>query len=124
MNNQPNPTIKRTQFILPTFVQDWLISNDPVSIDDKKLETILSEVKQAKEVLLTLFVEAEYTREQREYLADLIKKMSYYEDWIIALNNKNNLSRNQIKDELDILYIEFTSTFRVFISFYDLSITE
>lgn len=124
INNHPNLTINRTQFILPIFEQDWLISNDSVSINDEKLETVLFEVIQVREVLLSLVGQAEYTREQRVYLIDFIRNILSLEDSIVALKNENYLTRNELNRQIDNLYNEFTSNFRSFVAFYNGTITE
>ena len=124
INNHPNLTINRTQFILPNFEQDWLISNESVSINDEKLETVLFEVIQVREDLLSLVGQAEYTREQRVYLIDLIRNILSLEDSIVALKNENYLTRSELNRQIDNLYNEFTSNFRSFVAFYNGIITE
>lgn len=123
MNEYPNITINRTQFVLPIFEQDWLISNDSVTINAKKLETMLFEVKQVKEVMLSLVVQADYTSEQRGYLVDIIRNLILLEDSIIELKNENYITRSDLNRQLDNLYNRFISDFRLFISFYESALT-
>ena len=67
VNDYPNLTINQTQHILPIFEQDWLISKDAVSINSMKLDTILVEVKQVREVMLSLVIQADYTSVQKRF---------------------------------------------------------
>ena len=57
-NEYPNLTINFTQYILPVFEQDWLISNNTVSIDRVTLDKMFVDVKRGREVLLSLVAQA------------------------------------------------------------------
>ncbi|WP_408008233.1 hypothetical protein ACJROX_26760 [Pseudalkalibacillus sp. A8] len=117
-NKYPNLTINRTQYILPIFEQDWLINESSVPIDAMKLDMMLFEVQQVREVLLNLDVQVDYTSEQRRYLVDMIRSIISLEDNIIELQNENYASRKELNRRFDNLYGAFTSNFRRFSSFY------
>lgn len=118
-NEYLNLTVNRTQYVLPIFEQDWLISEDSVSIDAKQLDMMLWEVKQVREVLLNLVVEEDYASEQRDYLMNIIKKLLSLEESIIDLKNENYVSRSELNRRLNTLCRDFTSVFRLYIAFYD-----
>ncbi|MGE8035998.1 hypothetical protein [Lysinibacillus sp. NPDC093692] len=58
---------------MPIFEQDWLISKESIPFDELKLDRMLLDVKQVREVLLELVVQADYTSEERGYLVNNIK---------------------------------------------------
>lgn len=119
-NTYPNLTILRTQYVIPVFEQDWLISKDSVSIDIKKLDTMLSDVKGVREVLLNLVAQAEYNSEQRYYLINIIRNFLLMEESITELKNDSYVTRSELKRRFSNLYNEFITVSRLFISFYDM----
>lgn len=50
INKDTNLTVDRTQYVLPLFEQEWLVSKEPLPFDELKLDTILLKVKQSKEI--------------------------------------------------------------------------
>lgn len=120
-NDYSNLTIDRTQYILPIFEQDWLMNNGSVAIDKMKLENILWEVKEARELLLSLIVQVDYTSEERGYLVDLINHFYLLEENINELEKGGYISRKGIKRQLDNLYGELTFTFDFYVTFYERS---
>lgn len=119
-NTYPNLTILRTQYVIPVFEQDWLISKDSVSIDIEKLDTMLSKVKEVREVLLNLVVQAEYNSEQRYYLIDNIRNFLLMEESITELKNDSYVTRSELKRRFNNLYNDFITEFSLFVSFYDM----
>lgn len=103
-NEYSNLTIDRTQYILPIFEQDWLMNNGSVAINKMKLGTMLMEVKQARELLLSLIIQVDYTSEERGYLVDLINHFYVIEENINELKKEDYISRRGINRQLDNLY--------------------
>ncbi|NYV64041.1 hypothetical protein HYI36_02125 [Bacillus sp. Gen3] len=120
-NKVPNLTIDRTQYVLPIFEQDWLVSKDSIPIDKMKLDTMLFEVKQVREIFLSLLVQVDYTSEQRGYLVNNIKDLLLLEENIIQLKNGSYLSRGELKRGFRNLSTEFTKNFDSFVTFYERS---
>ncbi|GIN39300.1 hypothetical protein [Heyndrickxia oleronia] len=120
-NKVPNLTIDRTQYVLPIFEQDWLVSKNSISIDKMKLDTMLFEVKQVRGILLSLLVQVDYTSEQRGYLVNNIKDLLLLEEDITYLKNGSYLSRNELNRRLRNLAAEFTKNFDSFVTFYERS---
>ncbi|KOP80243.1 hypothetical protein AMS59_02270 [Lysinibacillus sp. FJAT-14745] len=120
-NKYPNLTINRTQYVLPIFEQDWLISKDSIPFDVMKLDRMLLDVKQVREVLLELVVQADYTSEERGYLVNNIETLLSLEDSITQLKNENYLSRRELKIQFHNLCEEFKHNFDLFVTFYERS---
>ncbi|MFH5779991.1 hypothetical protein [Heyndrickxia oleronia] len=120
-NKVPNLTIDRTQYVLPIFEQDWLVSKNSIPIDQMKLDTMLFEVKQVRGILLSLLVQVDYTSEQRGYLVNNIKDLLLLEENIIQLKNGSYLSRGELKRGFRNLSTEFTKNFDSFVTFYERS---
>ncbi|MDH5160558.1 hypothetical protein [Heyndrickxia oleronia] len=120
-NKVPNLTIDRTQYVLPIFEQDWLVSKDSIPIDKMKLDTMLFEVKQVRGIFLSLLAQVDYTSEQRGYLVNNIKDLLLLEENIIQLKNGSYLSRGELKRGFRNLSTEFTKNFDSFVTFYERS---
>lgn len=120
-NEYPNLTIHRTEAVLSIFEQEWLRNKDAVSMDAMKLDTMLFEVKQVREVLLSLLVQVEYTSEERGYLVDIISNLLALEDSIMELQNEKYASRLELNRRFDNLYGAFLTNFRFYATFYERS---
>ncbi|MEQ6353710.1 hypothetical protein ABNX05_03705 [Lysinibacillus sp. M3] len=120
-NEYPNLTINRTQYVLPIFEQDWLMSKDSIPFDAMKLDKMLLDVKQVREVLLELVVQVNYTSEERDYLVNNIKTLLSLEDNITQLKNDKYLSRQELKIQFHNLYVEYIHNFDLFVTFYERS---
>ncbi|MFC9542139.1 hypothetical protein ACFTQ7_20015 [Lysinibacillus sp. NPDC056959] len=120
-NENPNLTINRTQYVLPIFEQDWLMSKDSIPFEAMKLDKMLLDVKQVREVLLELVVKEDYTSEERDYLVKNIKTLLSLEDSITQLKNDKYLSRRELKIQFHNLYVEFIHNFDLFVTFYERS---
>lgn len=118
-NKSANLIIDRTQYILPIFEQEWLVSKSSVPIDETKLDTMLMEVKNARVLLLDLIVQVDLTGEQRDDLVHVIKNFSSLEDSITKLKNEDYASRKELNRQLDSLHSLFIFNFRTYIHFYD-----
>lgn len=116
-----NLTIDRTQYILPMFEQEWLISKDAVSIDSLKLDTILSEVKSAREVMFSLLEQVDYSSEHRGYLIKIIKSLLLLEESIVDLKDEKFATRSELNRRLKNLSNDFSFNFSLYTSFYERS---
>lgn len=119
----PNLT-EQTQYVLPIFEEEWLLSEDSVPINKVKLGTMLLEVQQVREAFLNLIAQEDYTSEDRGYIINIIRNLLSLEDSIRELQTENYMTRNELKRGLDNLYVEYTGNFRFFVSSYDRLISE
>ena len=81
---------------------------------------MLFELKQVREVLFSLFVQVDYTSEQRGQLVAIINKLLSIEDRIIELKNQKYVSKTGLNRHFDNLYVEYTDCFRIYVvTFYE-----
>ncbi|NME07244.1 MULTISPECIES: hypothetical protein [unclassified Psychrobacillus] len=117
-----NPTVNRTQFILPIFEQEWLIGTDSKTIDKDKLDRMLFDVQQARNTLLDLVSEGDYSREERGYLVDSINNFLHLEERIRFIRNGKYFSRSDLQRMLGNLHGDFWTGFNYYTTvFYDVS---
>ena len=117
-----NPTVNRTQFILPIFEQEWLIGTDSKTIDKDKLGRMLFDVQQARNTLLVLVSEGDYSREERVYLVDSINNFLNLEESIRFIRNGKYFSRSDLQRMLGNLQGNFRASFDYYTTvFYDVS---
>lgn len=117
-----NPTVNRTQFILPIFEQEWLIGTDSKTIDKDKLDRMLFDLQQARNTLLNLVSEGDYSREERVYLVDSINNFLNLEETIRFIKNGKYFSRSDLQRMLGNLQGNFWASFDYYTTvFYDVS---
>ena len=117
-----NPTVNRTQFILPIFEQEWLIGTDSKTIDKDKLDRMLFDVQQARNTLLDLVSEGDYSREERVYMVDSINNFLNLEESIRFIRNGKYFSRSDLQRMLGNLQGDFWASFDYYTTvFYDVS---
>lgn len=118
-----NPTVNRTRFILPIFEQEWLIGTDSKKIDKDKLDRMLFDVQQARNTLLDLVAEGDYSREERVYLVDSLNNFLNLEESIRFIINGKYFSRNDLQRLLGNLHGNFQTGFHYYTTvFYDESL--
>ena len=123
-SNNYHPTINRTQFILPIFEQEWLIGMDSKTIDIDRLDRMLFDVQQARNTLLDLVSEGDYSREERVYIVDSINSFLNLEESIRFIRNGKYFSRSDLQRLLGNLQEEFWASFDYYTTvFYDVSHT-
>lgn len=117
-----NPTVNRTQFILPVFEQEWLIGTDSKTMDKDKLDRMLLDVQQARNTLLHLVSEGDYSREQRVHLVDSLNNFLNLEESIRFIKNGKYFSRSDLQTMLGNLQGDFWAVFDHYTTvFYDVS---
>ena len=117
-----NPTVNRTQFILPVFEQEWLIGTDSKTMDKDKLDRMLLDVQQARNTLLHLVSEGDYSREQRVHLVDSLNNFLNLEESIRFIKNGKYFSRSDLQRMLGNLQSNFRAGFDQYTTvFYDVS---
>lgn len=117
-------TTDRTRYLLPLFEQDWLISKESVKMGVGDLGNILFEVKNARETLLGLLTQEDYTQEQRLYLVNSIEILLLLEEDIVDIKTGKAESRKTLKTQISNLRVRFMSNFRMYESFYEMSQNE
>ena len=121
-SDKHNPTINRTQFILPIFEQEWLIGTDSKTINKDKLDRMLLDVQQVRNTLLNLVSEGDYSREERVYLVDSLNHFLNLEESIRFIKNGKYFSRSDLQRMLGNLQGNFRAGFNNYTTvFYDVS---
>lgn len=117
-----NPTVNRTQYILPTFEQQWLLGTESKTIDKDQLDQIFLDVQQARNTLLSLVSEGDYSREERVYLVDSINAFLELEDSVRMIRNGKYFSRSDLQRMLGTVRGDFRASFNHYTTvFYDVS---
>ncbi len=114
-------TIDRTQYLLPLFEQDWLVSKVPVKMSIDDLGEILFEVKNARKILLELIANEDYTQEQRHYLVNSIESLLSLEEEIVDIKTGIAESRKTLRIQFNNLHGSFLGNFMMFEIFYERS---
>lgn len=118
-----HPTVNRTQFILPVFEQHWLIGTDSKTIDRDALYRMLHDVQQARNTLLQLVTEGDYSKEERVYLVDCIHHFLRLEESIKIIGDGTYFSRHELQRMIRNIHGDFWSTFTHYTTvFYDVSL--
>ncbi|SHG84601.1 hypothetical protein [Ornithinibacillus halophilus] len=118
-NKYPNLTINQTEAIFITFDQKWLTERDPISFNTTVLSDMLFEVRQVKEMLLSLIVKIDYTSEQREYLVGSFRKFLGLEESINEVKDEPYIVRSELERRFDNLYVDYLNAFSSYVTFYE-----
>jgi hypothetical protein len=123
-NTSENPidlTVDKTRAVLPILEQDWLVSKKPVPMNKQDLSTMLFEVENARDTLLNLVADQEYSSESREYLVATIGSLLLVEKSITDLINETAASRKALRIQFNNLKGEIMKSFMLYESFYEWS---
>ncbi|WP_026569232.1 hypothetical protein [Sediminibacillus sp. JSM 1682029] len=114
-------TVERTQYILPLFEEEWLVSKNTHKMKEEDLETMLFEVRNARETLLSLVEQGDYSKEQRGYLVLSIESLLSLEESIVDFQNSSFTSRKTLKMQFHNLHVGFMNNFMMYRTFYEVS---
>ncbi|MFE7151684.1 hypothetical protein, partial [Heyndrickxia sporothermodurans] len=112
-------TDDRTQYILPMFEQQWLVSGKPVKMKvSDQLHTMLNEVKETKDILIELAFREKYSLETKEYLKIALLTCLSLENEIVELKNSKFHSRSTLNRQIHNLHMSFIRCFDMYATFY------
>lgn len=117
-------TTERTQYVLPLFEQDWLLSKEPVNFSLDDLDHILLEVRGARITLLELSAAEDYAKESRQNLVDSIQSLLWLEEQIEEIKTGKAQSRKTLDIQFRNLHTSFLNNFMMFSIFYEISRNE
>ncbi|SDK36785.1 hypothetical protein [Sediminibacillus albus] len=117
-------TVERTQYVLPLFEQDWLISKDKLKMGKEDLDYMLSEVKSIRDTLLSMVEQGDYSKEQRGYLVLSIESLLSLEESIVDFQSSSFGSRKTLRIQFHNLHVAFMNNFMMFTTFYEVSQNE
>ncbi|MRH42589.1 hypothetical protein GH741_07815 [Aquibacillus halophilus] len=112
-------TTDRTQYLLPLYEQDWLVSTEPLKMSMEDLDEILFEVKNNRKILLELLGREDYTKEHRQYLINNLESLLSLEEEIIDIKTEKAESLKTLKIQFGNLHGSFVNNFMMFEIFYE-----
>lgn len=107
------------QNISHMFEQDWLVKNDTFKMNKDELDKMLMGMRNAREGLLNLTMQEEYSMQQRMDLLMNIENVLAMEDLIEGMMEDSRENRTTVKRQFQNLHGAFTSSLMLFNSFYD-----
>lgn len=107
------------QNITHIFEQDWLVKNDTFKMNKDELDKMLMGMRNAREGLLNLTMQEEYSMQQRMDLLMNIENVLSMEDLIEGIMEDNWENRTTVKRQYQNLHGAYTSSLMLFNSFYD-----
>ena len=109
------------QNISQMYEQDWLVKNDTFKMNKNELAKMLMHMRNARERLLNLTAQEEYSMEQRADLLMVTENVLSMEDTIEGMMEDRWKNRTVVKRQFRILEDAFTSSLMLFNSFYDMA---
>ena len=101
------------------YEQDWLVQNDTFKMNQDELAKMLMDMRNARESLLNLTAQEEYSMEQRADLLMITENVLSMEDMIAGMIEIRWENRTVVKRQFKNLHGAFTSCLMLFNSFYD-----
>ncbi|GGC79369.1 hypothetical protein GCM10007216_07320 [Thalassobacillus devorans] len=117
-------TTDQVQYLLQMFEQRWLVSKEPTKVTKGKLDKIHFEVKQAREVLIGLVFEEEYTDNASSFLRLLLERTLHLEEQVNELKHASDHSRATLDREFRNLHTSFINNFGMLDTFFDRYLNE
>ncbi|ANC76218.1 hypothetical protein ABE65_005100 [Fictibacillus phosphorivorans] len=114
-----NRTTSNVEYLLKMYELPWLVDNDSITFTQTSLTDMELEVKEAKDILINLAFQEEYSKSTKSYLQSLLRETLSLEKEIEELKHHSSLhSRSTIDRQLRNLHVHFISNFRMLSIFY------
>ncbi|CAM3712682.1 hypothetical protein [Mesobacillus zeae] len=114
----------KTEYILQTFEQDWLLSTKRAKIKMFELEGMLVGVKETRHILMEFSSYEKFSMETRMFLNTAIESCIEIEVILVEIMNSESESRKTLKGLLRNLHGSYLRSFDAFVTFYDASEAE
>lgn len=112
-------TTNDVEYLLQMYELPWLVDKDSISITRESLTDMEFEVNEAKDILINLTFQEEYSESTKVYLHSLLTQTLSLEKEIDELKHHSSLhSRSTIDLQLRNLHVHFISNFRMLSTFY------
>ncbi|TKD72343.1 hypothetical protein [Pseudalkalibacillus hwajinpoensis] len=112
-------TYDRLQYILQMYDQEWMMSEEPVEINQDDINQIAFEVKEARNLLLSLAFEETYLPNAKMELKHAIENFLAIEESVYELRDSDSYSRDTLQIQYHNLHVMFENSMRMLITFYD-----
>ncbi|MET3729466.1 hypothetical protein ABID52_003047 [Fictibacillus halophilus] len=112
-------TTSDIEYLLQMYELPWLIDQDSKTISQKLLTDMEFEVNEAKDILISLAFQEEYSESTKVYLHSLLTQTLSLEKEIEELKHHSSLhSRRTIDRQIRNLHVHFISNFEMLSTFY------
>ncbi|RDI45587.1 hypothetical protein [Falsibacillus pallidus] len=112
-------TDNRTEFVLNAFDQKWLMSSEPVTMDSMKLNDILTEVQDARTLIMELAFRETYPQETKEYLKIALENSIEMESYLLMVKNNPSITRERSNSMFHQMHMMFQNELKMYESFYE-----
>ncbi|WP_349409396.1 hypothetical protein [Pseudalkalibacillus sp. SCS-8] len=112
-------TTDRIQYILQMYEQEWLLSKESMSLSKLDLDGILSEVQEARRLLIQLTFEESYDKETKMFLKILLEDTLDLEKRISYLIHSEHHTRQELDNVMGNVHMSFISNFNLFTTFFE-----
>ncbi|MFD1019575.1 hypothetical protein [Thalassobacillus hwangdonensis] len=109
----------QTQYILPLFEQEWLLTKEPVSMSMVDLGNLLFEVKTVRKTLLDLLGREDFPQEKRMDLVTTLEGVLALEEAIVDMKTGKAESRKTLNIQYRNLHGSFLNNYMRYEIFYE-----
>ncbi len=114
-----DPTHDQLQYLLPMYNQEWLISEEPIKMNEENIDQMAFEVKEARNLLLSLAFEEIYLPNAKAQLKSSIEDSLAIEESIYELRDSESHSRETLQTQYHNLHGMFENSLRMLVTFYE-----
>ncbi|MED1865225.1 hypothetical protein P4V41_17295 [Fictibacillus nanhaiensis] len=112
-------TTNDVEYLLQMYELPWLVDKDSITITQKLLTDMDFEVNEAKDILINLTFQEEYSKSTKGYMQSLLTQTLSLEREIDQLKHHSSLHpRSTIDRQLRNLHVHFISNFKMLSTFY------
>lgn len=112
-------THNNLQYLLPMYNQEWLVSEEPVKMNEEDIDQMAFEVKEARNLLLSLAFEETYSPNAKAQLKNSIENSLAIEESVYELRDSHSLSREMVQTQYHNLHGMFENSLRMLVTFYE-----
>ncbi|WP_261131720.1 hypothetical protein [Bacillus sp. Marseille-Q3570] len=117
--NQNDLTNERIQYIIEMYEEDSFLSDERSKITKHRLDSLLFEIVETRELLIELAFKESYERNADDFLRLLLEDTLALEEQIQNLIYSNSNSRFTLERQYSNLYMGFNRNLDLLASFYD-----
>jgi hypothetical protein len=120
-NSRNDLTDNRLHHSLQIFEQDWLINGNATKMGEQEIDSMLFEVKEVRQSLLSLVAQEEYSKEERNYLILSLENLLFLKESIRDFKYSKSASRRELHRQFSNINMRFISNFDAPTTFYEIS---
>ncbi|MDP4549524.1 hypothetical protein Q9251_01355 [Alkalihalobacillus macyae] len=112
-------THDQLQYLLQMYEQGWMMSDEPVKMNQDDIDQIAFEVKEARNLLLSLAFEETYLPNAKMELKHAIENNLAIEESVYELRDSQSHSRETLQTQYHNLHGMFENSLRMLVTFYE-----